>query len=147
SGTNNLHGDLFEFLRNDFFNARNPYTEVIRQQPLRFNQFGGSIGGRIIPNKLFFFGTYQGQRERLGGGFQEFVPNAAERSGDLTDIGGPVLSPDSISPVASNLLAMIPLPNIGTNTFLGTASVKFNSDQYDTRIDYNINSNNRLFFR
>jgi outer membrane receptor protein involved in Fe transport len=149
SGSNQLHGDLFEFLRNNYFNARNPYTEPAGtpQQPLRFNQFGGSLGGKIIRDKLFFFGTYQGQRERLGGGFQEFVPTAAERAGDLTAIGGPVLPPGSISPVASNLLAMIPLPNIGTNTYLGTGSVKFNSDQYDARVDYNITPNDRLFLR
>ncbi len=147
SGSNDLHGDLFEYLRNNFFDARDPYTEIIRQQPLRFNQFGGSIGGKLIRDKLFFFGTYQGQRERLGGGFQEFVPTAAERSGDLTAIGGPVLPAGAISPVASNLLALIPLPNIGTNTYLGTGSVTFNSDQYDTRWDYQINPNDRLFFR
>jgi outer membrane receptor protein involved in Fe transport len=147
SGTNQLHGDLFEFLRNNYFDARNPYTEIIRQQPLRFNQFGGSLGGKAIRDKLFFFGTYQGQRERLGGGFQEFVPTAAERAGDLTALGGPVLPAGAISPVASNLLAMIPLPNIGTNTYLGTGSVKFNSDQYDARVDYVINPNDRLFVR
>ena len=149
SGSNHFHGDLFEFLRNDFFNARNPYTEVppARQQPLRFNQFGGSIGGPIARDKLFFFGTYQGQRERLGGGFQEFVPSAAERAGDLTAIGGPVLSPGSINPVSTALLALIPLPNVGTNTFLGNGSVKFDSDQYDARVDYNVNPNDRLFFR
>lgn len=149
SGSNHFHGDLFEFLRNDFFNARNPYTEAppAHQQPLRFNQFGGSIGGPIVRDKLFFFGTYQGQRERLGGGFQIFVPSSAERAGDLTAMGGPVLSPGSISPVSTALLALIPLPNVGTNTFLGNGSVKFNSDQYDGRVDFNINPNNRIFFR
>src|SRR5215467_2144220 len=147
SGSNDFHGDLFEYLRNDFVDARNPYTEIIRQQPLRFNQFGGSFGGRVIPDKLFFFGTYQGQRERLGGGFQEFVPTVAERAGDLSSIGGPVLAPSAISPVASKLLAGIPLPNIGSSTYLGNGSVKFNSDQYDARIDWNVTPNDRLFFR
>lgn len=147
SGMNDFHGDLFEYLRNNFVDARNPYTEIINQQPLRFNQFGGSFGGRVIRDKLFFFGTYQGQRERLGGGFQEFVPTAAERTGNLSAIGGPVLAPSAISPVASNLLAGIPLPNIGTNTYLGTGSVKSNSDQYDARVDWNISPNDRLFFR
>ncbi len=149
SGSNDWHGDLFEFLRNNVFDARNPYTEPAGtpQQPLRFNQFGGSIGGKIIRDKLFFFGTYQGQRERLGGGFQEFVPTAAERSGDLTALGGPVLAPGDINPVAANLLAMIPLPNIGTNTFLGTGSVKFSSDQYDARLDYTLSPNDRIFLR
>ncbi|HLV88604.1 MAG TPA: TonB-dependent receptor [Candidatus Sulfotelmatobacter sp.] len=147
SGSNQWHGDLFEYLRNNYFDARNPYTEIIRQQPLRFNQFGGSVGGKVIRDKLFFFGTYQGQRERLGGGFQEFVPSAADRTGNLTDIGGPVLPSGAISPVASSLLALIPLPNIGANTYLGTGSVKFNSDQYDARVDYNVNPNNRIFVR
>lgn len=149
SGTNQFHGDLFEFLRNDLFDARNEFTEAppFSKQPLRFNQFGGSIGGPIKRNKLFFFGTYQGQRERLGGGFQEFVPSAAQRAGDMTAFGGKQLAPGDISPVATKLLAMIPLPNVGTNTFLGTGSVKFDSDQYDARVDYNLNENNRLFFR
>lgn len=149
SGSNHFHGDLFEFLRNDFFNARNPYTEAppAHQQPQRFNQFGGSVGGPVIHDKLFFFGTYQGQRERLGGGFQEFVPSAAERAGDLTAMGGPVLSSGSISPVATALLDLIPLPNVGANTFLGNGSVKFNSDQYDARVDYNLNPNDRFFVR
>src|SRR5581483_3135495 len=147
SGSNTWHGDAFEYLRNNFFNARNPYTEVLRQSPLRFNQFGGSLGGKIRRDKLFCFGTYQGQRERLGGGFQEFVPTLAERAGDLRALGGPVLPAFAISPVASRLLAMIPPPHIGTNTFLGQGSVKFNSDQYDARVDYMVNPNNRLFFR
>ncbi|HVZ15986.1 MAG TPA: carboxypeptidase-like regulatory domain-containing protein, partial [Terriglobales bacterium] len=147
SGTNAFHGDVFEFLRNNFFDARDPYTEHLRQQPLRFNQFGGSFGGRIIKDKLFFFGTYQGQRDRLGGGFQVFVPTAAERAGDLTALGGPVLPANAISPVSANLLSLIPLPNIGTNTFLGTGSVRFDSDQYDTRWDLNLSPNNRFFIR
>jgi hypothetical protein len=148
SGTNQWHGGLFEYLRNDFFNARNPYTETIRQQPLRYNLFGGSIGGKIIPNKLFFFGTYEGQRQRLGGGFQEFVPTAAERAGDLTALGRPTPLPaGAISPVASALLSQIPLPNVGTNTFLGTGTVKFRSDQYDARVDLNLSPNNRIFLR
>lgn len=150
SGSNALHGSLFEYLRNDVFNARNPYTEPnlpgFSKQPLRFNMFGGTIGGKIIPNKLFFFGTYQGQRERLGGGFQATVPSAAERTGNLAGLGfGTVIGP--ISPIASNLLALIPQANFGTNTYLATGSVKFDSDQFDARVDYNVNPNNRLFFR
>jgi hypothetical protein len=62
SGTNQLHGDLFEFVRNGYFNARNffaPTTDTLRR-----NQFGGTIGGPIVSNRVFFFGGYQGTRTR-----------------------------------------------------------------------------------
>ena len=60
SGTNDFHGDLFEFLRNGDLNARNFFAVV--PDELKRNQFGGTFGGRIIKNKLFFFGGYQGTR-------------------------------------------------------------------------------------
>lgn len=152
SGTNQLHGDLFEFLRNNYFDARNPYTEPAgtQQQPLRFNQFGGSLGGPIKKDKLFFFFTYQGQRQVIGSGFLTSVPTAAERAGDLTALGGPVLAPGSIDPQAANLLGLIPLPNTsvgGTPYYLGTGSVKFNTNQYDGRVDYYLSNKDRVFFR
>jgi hypothetical protein len=155
SGTNSFHGDAFEFLRNNYFDARNPYTESSvnhqPQQPLRFNLFGGSFGGKVIPNKLFIFGTYQGQRQRIGSAFVTSVPTAAERAGDLTGIGGPILPAGAISPVASNLLALIPQPNAGVvggvGRFIGGGSVKFDTDQYDARLDWIIGGKDRLFFR
>src|SRR5204863_9016407 len=66
SGTNDFHGDLFEFLRNDLFNATtyfaavNPATGKKVHSTLKRNQFGGTVGGAIVKNKLFFFGGYQG---------------------------------------------------------------------------------------
>jgi hypothetical protein len=155
SGTNSLHGDLFEYFRNNFLDARNPYTESSvnnqRQQPLHFNQFGGSIGGKIIKDKLFFFGTYQGQRQSIGSAFVENVPTAAERTGNLSAIGGPVLPTGAISPVATNLLNLIPLPNAGTvngvGRYIGSGTVQFNTNQYDSRVDWVMNDKNRIFFR
>ena len=75
SGTNDLHFSVFEFLRNDHFNARNPFTQFnpIRGTNNRYipvtqiNQFGGAASGKIIPNKLFWFGDYQGTRRNIGG--------------------------------------------------------------------------------
>ena len=58
SGTNEFHGDLFEFVRNGKFNARNFFAT--RRDTIKRNQFGGTIGGPIVKNKLFFFGGYQG---------------------------------------------------------------------------------------
>ena len=62
SGTNQIHGDVFEFVRNGDFNARNFFAP--KQDTLKRNQYGGSIGGPIIKNKLFYFGTYQGTKIR-----------------------------------------------------------------------------------
>ena len=64
SGTNQFHGSLFEFVRNNIFDARNFFAA--RKDPLRLNQFGGTIGGRIVPNKLFFFAGWEASRERRG---------------------------------------------------------------------------------
>ena len=75
SGTNELHGSAFEYLRNDFFNAADPFSGV--DAPIRWNQFGGSVGGPIRKNKLFEFFAYQGTRRDLGGTEITTVPTAA----------------------------------------------------------------------
>lgn len=80
-GTNQIHGTLFEFLRNDVFNAADHFTAL--KPPLRWNQFGGSVGGPIRKDKLFAFFDYQGTRRSDGGSLIATVPTAAERNGDL----------------------------------------------------------------
>ncbi len=109
SGTNQFHGSAFGYVRNSMFDARNYFNRVIDSdgdfQPktaFRNNQFGASIGGPIIRDKTFFFGAYEGQRERVGSDFSLLVPTAAQIS------------------EAQNLVAgTIPLPGGGTG---GTAS-------------------------
>ena len=64
SGTNKLHGSLYEFVRNDAFDARNFFA--VSKGKLRRNQFGGSVGGPVIRNKAFFFGSYEGVSQRQG---------------------------------------------------------------------------------
>lgn len=202
SGTNAIHGTAFDFLRNSYTNATDPFTQV--NPPLQWNQFGGTVGGPIVKNKLFVFLDYQGARRRTGGSLLTTVPTAAERSGDLTGLLGnyicgdgttsegscanPVLvqtteggtaqaragmafDPNSgnatgagrrvfsrngvvnIVPVAApmgRLLSLLPLPNSGTDFFNNYVSVgkqRFNSDQYNGRVDYNVNSNTHLFGR
>jgi hypothetical protein len=75
SGSNAFHGSVFEYLRNDALDARNFFDRVTKS-PLRMNQFGGSIGGPIVENKAFFFGSYEGYRLRNGVNFIEAVPSA-----------------------------------------------------------------------
>ncbi len=83
SGNNDLHGSLFEFFRNGALNARNFFAD--RQDTLRRNQFGGTIGGPVIKNKLFYFGGYQGTVNRSDPAVsQAFVPSAAMLAGDFT---------------------------------------------------------------
>jgi len=166
SGTNRFHGSLFEYLRNNYFDAENPFTEQGGTLPLRFNQFGGSAGGPVIKNKLFFFGVYQGQRQRIGSGVVTTVPTVAERSGDLsafsnqiysydpstgtrTPLAGNVIPSGMIDPAASQLLALLPAPtnDLATGNFVGTGSVKFDTNQYDGRVDYYIGEKDRMFVR
>jgi len=170
SGTNAFHGSLFEFLRNDVLNARNPFSEPNGPPPLRWNQFGGSFGGPIKKNKLFFFGDYQGSRQRTGGSRVDTTPTAAERGGDFSALGVPIFDPNTgnadgsgrvqfannripssqISPVATNLLALLPMPNSGSgfnNNYVASGSEAFDSDQFDARGDDYLKDNVRIFGR
>jgi len=92
SGTNQIHGSLFEYLRNDVFNAANPFTHL--NPPLRWNQFGGTVGGPLKKDKLFGFFDYQGTRRNTGGSLITTVPTAAERNGDLTALLGAYICAD-----------------------------------------------------
>jgi outer membrane receptor protein involved in Fe transport len=138
SGTNEFHGALSHFLRNDVFNARNPFTQfqkitgTDRFIPVtQWNQFGAALGGPFARNKIFFFGDYQGTRRNTGGSALLRVPSAAERQGDLSGLGVNIFDPAGaaalaerqpfegnripaarLSAQAQNLLKLIPLPNI-----------------------------------
>jgi hypothetical protein len=92
SGTNEFHGSAFEYLRNDFFNAADPFSGV--DPPIRWNQFGGTVGGPIRKNTLFGFFGYQGTRRNLGGTVITTVPTADERSGNLTSLLGNYICAD-----------------------------------------------------
>ena len=98
TGTNSFHGDVWEFLRNEDLNARSFFAPTV---PLdKENQFGGAVGGPIMKNKLFYFGSVQALIKRPQGVSNvATVPTAAERSGDFTaDLPGTVLS-NPISPL------------------------------------------------
>ena len=88
SGTNEIHGNLFEFVRNGMFNARNSFAT--KRDSIKRNQFGGTIGGPIAKNKLFFFGGYQGTIIRQDpADIQSFVPTPAMLAGDFTAFASP----------------------------------------------------------
>jgi hypothetical protein len=92
SGTNQIHGGLYEFIRNDKLDAVNYFNQG--QQPFKRNQFGGLLGGPLRKNRTFIFGDYSGSRLRQSSPFLSTVPTAAERAGDFTDrLTGQTFSP------------------------------------------------------
>ena len=84
SGTNQVHGSAWEFVRNDFFDARNEFTDVKGPAPFRQNEFGAAAGGPIIKNKTFFYGGYEGWRYRKPNQSFGLVPTDAELNGDFS---------------------------------------------------------------
>ena len=139
SGTNQLHGSLYEFLRNDKLDARNTFAPV--KNPLRYNQYGAAVGGRIIKDRTFFFGNYEEYKLRQGSTIISSAPIEAQRNGDfstLFDNRGvliPIYDPNTtranpngsgfvrdlfpgnripsgrLDPVSQNVLKYYPLPN------------------------------------
>jgi outer membrane receptor protein involved in Fe transport len=138
SGENVWHGEAYEYVRNDFFDARNFSNPVGLQPQSQFvrNQFGGDGGGAIIKNKLFVFLSYEQLRQRQGVSLSGTVLTAAQRSQALT----------TSSPAIQALLPLIPLANSGTNQFAGSASAPVNIEQGTTNVSYLLNAAHRLNF-
>jgi len=168
-GTNDLHGSLYEFFQNDKLNARNFFA--VGKPPLRYNLFGGTVGGKIIKDKLFYFGSYEGVRNDSPQTFLSQVPTAAELQGNFTpgtgaknaipydpysldSSGNRVPFPnDTIpqslwNPVSMKYLAYWPKPNLaGSPNFIYNGAAVNNYDRYSSRFDYNISSKDTLYGR
>jgi hypothetical protein len=155
SGTNVYHGSLFEYMQNDALDA-DPYG-FPGKAPKHFNTFGGSLGGPVaIPHvftrkdKTFFFADYEGNRRSTAVAEQYLVPTEAERAGDLTAMGGPVIPSTKINPTAKALLAYFPLPNVSGQsnynyeTFVPTPA---QTDGADLRIDETITAKQSAYAR
>jgi hypothetical protein len=93
SGTNEFHGSAFDYERSNSNFARNPFTESGGVAKGNWNEFGGTLGGPILKNKLFIFGDYQGQRSHVGSSAITRIPTAAERGGDLSGLGINIYDP------------------------------------------------------
>ncbi len=149
SGTNALHGTLYYFNRNDALAANTPFAPSGSPKPkLKNNQFGGSLGGPIVHDKLFYFLTYERQKFIVGNGTSATEPSAAwvaQATGVLNKYGVPV------NPVATNLLSFWPARGrtgpATTNNFFSSDNSDNYSDNGIGKIDYTINSKNNLAFR
>jgi len=172
SGTNRFHGALWEFFRNDVFDATNYFAA--KTEPLKQNQFGGTFGGPIRTDKTFFFAYYEGFHNRQGETKSSTVPSLAERQGDFSAIcpegfsGGFCNNPDhqlfnvflsqpymnnqypvatQTNSVSQNLLQFFPLPNNGTNVFTSTQVLREDSNQGGVKVDHYLTASDILNFR
>jgi len=136
SGTNSFHGEAFDFMRNNYFDARNFFNKVgAPQSQFIRNDFGGDVGGPIIKNKVFFYGSYEGLRQRQGITINQQVLSAAQRTAALA----------SPSPTVRQLVPLIPQANDSSGTkFIGSASAPVKLDQWTGDISYNVSEKDRI---
>ncbi len=175
SGTNQLHGTLFEFLRNSAFDAKNYFdSSTGKTPPFKQNQFGGVLGGPIRKDKTFFFIDYQGTWIRQAQTIVSTVPTAAQRNGNFSALNAVIYDPATTvadptsptglrrTPFANNMIPasrfdsagrnvanLYPLPNRAgaANNYLYNPTRQSQQNLFDGRVDHTINQNNTLFAR
>ena len=175
SGSNRFSGSSYLFIRNDNLDARPAFNNS--KSEFRRGQFGGTVGGPVWKDKIFFFASYEGLREFLPRGQDTAtVPTAAFRNGDFSILLNPALSglaapiqlidPLTQLPIANNRLDLLPAgrlnaaalnylkafpnPNNGTgvlNNYVNVRNQLNDNNVFDTRVDYNVNDTNQIFFR
>jgi len=165
SGGNSFHGDVYDFLRNDAFDARNFFSATT--QPLHQNQFGATLGGALRRNKDFFFIYFEGQRDNQGESQAAIVPTAAERTGNFSGLvdpstGLPIplineftgqpfpgnqIPASMLSPIGLAAAQLFPLPNGPQNVYQTTQMESDNYNQGGFRYDHYFGNNDQLFAR
>jgi Carboxypeptidase regulatory-like domain len=160
SGTNQFHGDAFEFLRNSALDARNFFDLQPSQlggkrlPEFRRNNFGGALGGPLQKNKTFFFAVFEGLRQSLGTTNTAIVPTAGchGNAGDVITVAacpaiGPASTSVTIAPQMAPILALYPLPNSGTNTY-GFGFNQISPENYGQfRVDHSFSTSDNMFAR
>src|SRR5262245_19663681 len=151
SGSNAFHGSAFEFLRNDKLDARNFFDRVRpggqSRLPLRMNQYGGSIGGPIVKDKIFFFGSYEGYRLRNGVNLIEAAPSEFAKT----------KADPAVAPIVSQMIDMFHspqafiLPNASADPLFSIyqlpANNVVNEDSFGVRFDFKLNNSQSLYTR
>jgi hypothetical protein len=167
SGTNAIRGSLYEFIRNEKLDANNFFSNALgAPKPIRKrNQFGAAVGGPLVKNRTFWFGDYEGLREREGVPRVRQVPTANEKAGlfssavvDPFATGRPEFSKNAAGqwvipasrwdPVGAAIVKLIPDPNVaGTTIYASTPITRTRQDQFDVRIDHTFNAAMSFFGR
>jgi outer membrane receptor protein involved in Fe transport len=160
SGTNHLRGSAFEYFYNEALKSRPYFLPATEDKPeARQNQFGGTLGGPIIPNKLFFFGSYQGTFDRQVAQRFGTVPTAAMRAGNFSASPTPIYDPltgaangsgrtpfqgniipsTRFDPIAQKLIAGVPLPNLPglADNYFASGEYTFDRHNIDAKVNYN----------
>jgi hypothetical protein len=158
TGTNQLHGTLYEFLRNTDLNAVG-FFKPASKPTMHRNQFGATIGGPIVKNKFFFFADYEGFRHSQKTYYAASIPNMNDRAGvlpvpvinPLTGVLYPAGTPIAMTSFAKKVLTELPAVPAGTNRANDYTQLMLNprdyADKYDAKVDYQMNDKMSLFAR
>jgi hypothetical protein len=160
SGTNQFHGSLFEFLRNNAMDARGFFAPAPLPKPvLRRNQFGGVLTGPVIKNRLFFMASYEGVRERRQSAGTAIVMPLAMRNGDFSSVPTPIIDPLNQQPFAGNIIpqnrlnpvsvrlinTFMPAPNqTGSQNYAGVVQDDLRINQLMGRADYSATAKDQV---
>jgi hypothetical protein len=157
SGSNDWHGGAFEYVQNDMFNARNYFAS--EKNRVRYNQFGGFVGGPIIKNKTFFFFNWQGTVTRNAQVFNVTAPTAAMMKGDFSAAPTPIEDPitgnpfpgniipsDRINPASAYFLPWLTQANFG-NTYRADPVAVHETWETTVRVDHQLRSSQRIYGR
>lgn len=177
SGSNEFHGAAWEFIRNNVFNANSYFTKQngIKRPPYRRNVFGANVGGPIFRGKTFFFGDYQGIRQTTPQVYTSTIPTTVQQqmvaTGNFGALGTQIYNPYSttttggitlrnpfvnnviptslLDPAAVKLFSFLPSPTNGnaTNNYTITPALTLSDNQFDVRVDQNLRSSDRVFFK
>jgi hypothetical protein len=155
SGTNSVHGSVYEYFQNEAFNANDANLNAVglRRPKMRRNMYGATVGGPLRKNKVFFFVSYQGTRQANGGTDQSLYKSVLIAP-DLTDDRSAATLMNElgvllIDPISLKLLNfklpngefLIPTPQTPSGRVTGTALSTFHEEQFNSNVDYHINSN------
>jgi len=160
SGTNQLHGSAFDYIRDDSLNTRSYFA--LSKAPYQSNQFGGTLGGPILKNRSFFFGDYQGLRLDQGRTQTLTVPTALMRQGNFTEIpnaiydpltgvpfAGNIIPSAQINPITQKVANILPMPNLPglANNYVENNVVTQDVNAGDVRIDDTLTPQRSVFGR
>ena len=144
SGGNRFHGSAFEYLRNDKFDSRNWFDRDIKS-PLRLNQFGASLGGPVVKDKFFFFGSYEGYRVRSGINIVEQAPKLSQCATAANPVIQNLCANAFLSPQGTRVVNTTPGAVFDFGQLVGSNTVNENSGAL--RLDYRANDKNSFYVR